>query len=456
MNTVKKYLNYLLSSFKSGEDRTQKLKRNVAWSFLIKLFSMAIELIKVPILLSYLDTEKYGVWLTIVSIVMWTHHFDLGLGTGLRYKFTEALALNDKVRGKKLISTAYLSMAAIMITAFILLVPFILSGNWNSILNVSSIANNELQKTVLVIFGIFVMQFVFELISTVLKADQRAAISDVFKPIASVVSLIAVLLLGTFSHNSLFLASLSMSLPFMVILLLANIYFFSKNYKDYIPDIKYFDKYYLKDIYSLGVKYFVGQLSMLVVFSSANILLSKLINPSAVTVYNTAWVYFSLVIIFNTVIIVPFFSAITDAYVREDLTWIRNSMKKMNYIAIFFSIGVIIMLLVSGIAFKLWVGDRVHVPIDLSIILTVFSIMAVFSAPYNNFLGGVGKLDVMMIISICKIILFIPVAIALIKLWGSVGLVLTIIFVNTLPNIFFGIKQYRMIINQKATGIWNK
>lgn len=453
---IKKYLNYLLSSFKSGEDRTQKLKRNVAWSFLIKLFSMAIELIKVPILLSYLDPEKYGVWITIVSIVMWTQHFDLGLGTGLRYKFTEALALNDKVRGKKLISTAYLSMAAIMITAFILLVPFILSGNWNSILNVSSIANSELQKTVLVIFGIFVMQFVFELISTVLKADQRAAISDVFKPIASVVSLIAVLLLGTFSHNSLFLASLSMSLPFMVILLLANIYFFSKNYKDYIPDIKYFDKYYLKDIYSLGVKYFVGQLSMLVVFSSANILLSKLINPSAVTVYNTAWVYFSLVVIFNTVIIVPFFSAITDAYVREDLAWIRNSMKKMNYIAIFFSIGVIIMLLVSGIAFKLWVGDRVQVPIDLSIILTIYSIMAVFVTPYNNFLGGVGKLNIVMIISICKIILFIPVAIAFIKLWGSVGLVLTIIFVNTLPNFFFGIKQYRMIINQKATGIWNK
>lgn len=417
---------------------------------------MVIELVKVPIILSYLDNTTYGVWLTIVSIIMWTQHFDLGLGTGLRYKFTEAIALNDKLRAKKLISTAYVSMTVIMIAVFTLISPFILHFNWNSILNVSIIENSELQKTILVVFAIFIMQFIFELISTVLKADQRAAISDVFKPIASVVSLIAILFIGKFSHNSLFYASLAMSLPYVIILFIANLYFFTNNYKEYSPALKHFDKHYLKDIYSLGVKFFIGQLSSLVVFSSANILLSRIIGPSEVAVYNVAWTYFSLILIFNTVIIVPFFSAITDAYVRKDFSWIRNSMKKMNYIALFFSVIVVVMLFVSDFAIEVWVGGRVIVPLDLSVALTVFSILAVFVSPYNNFLGGVGKLNINMIVSIFKIILFIPVAIVLIKTFGTVGLVLSIIFVNTIPNYIFGIIQYRMIINNRAEGIWNK
>lgn len=453
---IRKILYYILESFSAGKDRTQMLKRNIVWSVLIRFFAIGVEIVKVPILLSYLDSEKYGVWLTIVSIVMWTQHFDLGLGTGLRYKFTESLALNDKSRGKRLISTAYFSMAGIMFFVFLMSLLFIFDINWNSILNVSSIASNELQKTVLLILSVFVFQFIFELISTILKADQRAAISDVFKPIASVLSLIVIVLLGLFSSNSLFLASIAMTLPYILVLLIMNLYFFSKHFRDYKPSLKFFDKSCLKDIYSLGLKFFIGQLSALVVFSSANILLSRLINPSEVAVYHTAYTYYTLALVFFTVINVPLFSAITDAYVRKDVDWIRNVMKKMNYIAALFSLGIVLMLLISSFAFKIWVGDKLTIPVDLSISLSIFSILAVFVSPYNNFLGGVGKLNVLMIVSAFKIVLFIPVAIVCIKNFGIVGLVLAIISLNTLPNFIFGSIQYRMIINNQAKGIWNK
>jgi len=453
---IKNLFCFIIGLFKSGEGRTQKLKRNVAWSTIIKFGQILIELAKVPILLTYLDTEKYGVWLTIVSILMWTHNFDLGLGSGLRYKLTESIAQDNDSRGRGLVSTAYFSMGLIMLLVFIVVAPILSSLNWNSILNVHTIENSELIITIVSIFLVFAVQFVLELISVVLKADQRAAISDVFKPVGSAISLLVIISLKFFSSNSLLYASLAMSVPFAVVLFIANMYYLSKDYSRFRPSFKFFDKKLLKDIYSLGVKYFLGQFAALVVFSSSNILLSNIINPEEVTTYNIARTYFGLVVIFYTIILVPFAAATTDAYVRKDIDWIKRSMKKLNLVALLASITIFIMLLASKFAIHLWVGDKVIVPYSLAIALTIYNIMSVFVSPYANFQGAVGKLNVRVYIAIFKIVTFIPAAIFLIKLWGAVGLVVAIIVINTLVNLIFGLIQYKMIINNRAKGIWNK
>lgn len=453
---IKSIFCFIIGLFKSGEGRTQKLKRNVAWSTIIKFGQILIELAKVPILLTYLDTEKYGVWLTIVSILMWTHHFDLGLGSGLRYKLTESIAQENTRRGRGLVSTAYFSMGVIMLLVFIVVAPILSSLDWNSILNVHNIDNSELIITIVSIFFVFVVQFVLGLISVVLKADQRAAISDVFKPIGSIISLLVILSLKFFSSNSLLYASLAMSVPFVLVLLFANTYYFYKNYAIFRPSLKLFDKGLLKDIYSLGLKYFLGQFAALIVFSSSNILLSNLINPEEVTTYNIARTYFGLVVIFYNIILVPFAAATTDAYVRKDLEWIKRSMRKLNLVAILASITVFIMLILSKFAINLWIGDKVIVPYSLAIALTIYNMMSVFVSPYANFQGAVGKLNVRVYIAVFKIVTFIPAAIFLIKLWGAVGLVIAIIVINTLVNLIFGLIQYRMIINNRAKGIWNR
>ena len=83
---------------------------------------------------------------------MWTHNFDLGLGSGLRYKLTESIAQDNDSRGRGLVSTAYFSMGLIMLLVFIVVAPILSSLNWNSILNVHTIENSELIITIVSIF----------------------------------------------------------------------------------------------------------------------------------------------------------------------------------------------------------------------------------------------------------------------------------------------------------------
>ena len=444
------------SNINIAELRTKKLNRNAIGSIAVKLSTMLVEFIKVSILLSYLSVEKYGIWLTIVSIVLWSHHFDLGLGTGLKYKLTEAIAQNDITRGKHLVSTAYVSISIIMGAALLLLLPIIVSTNWSDMLNAPVDLNTEIMYCIISILVVFICQFVLELITIVLKSYQRTAISEVFKPISNAISLVVVIILGFFSHDSLFMASLAMTVPYLVVLLIANIWYFTKQYRDIRPSREFAKIEYVKDIYSLGLKFFVNQFSALVVFSTANFLLSHTINPSEVSTYSTANTYYNLVVIFFTAIIVASSTPITDAFVRGDITWVKGCMNKLFKIALLAIVLELIMFAISDFTFSIWVGNKISVPSSLAIAFVMYNILALFSQQYNLFLASVGKMNLNVIISCCKIVLFIPVAVIMVKRFGAIGLVATTIIINTIPNLVFGYIQTKMIISGTARGIWNK
>lgn len=442
--------------FTGRSGRSQMVVKNAAGSFAIKASSMVIDFIKVPIYLTFLDSSHYGVYLTIASIVAWTHQFDFGLGTGLRYKLTQAISLGNEERGKQLVSTAYISMSVIMLLLLLISIPIIISLNWSGILNCDFIDAKTLVLCVVMVLAVFVVQFVLELISVVLQADQKAAISTVFKPLANLLSLLSILALIPFYHNSLILACLALTVPIVVVLFIANVYFFRKKYNRIAPSFKDFRKDCIRDIYSLGLKYFTSQLSSLIVFSTASFLLSHYVAPTEATVYNTAWAYFGIIVAFNAMVLQPLVSAVTDAYVKKEMVWVKNIFKKIRLYSTGLSLIEILLLVISPFVFQIWLGERLTIPLELSIVMTVYFVFNVWVTPYSNFVGGVGKMNISVLLSITKIVVFFPIAIAMIKLFGSVGLIITILTVNTLPNLIVGAIQYNMIINNKAKGIWNK
>lgn len=444
------------SFLNSGSERTRLVKRNAVGSLLIKFFSMFIDFAKVPILLSYLDSEHYGVYITIASIIYWSHNFDFGLGAGLRYNLTKTISLGDTERGKRLVSTAYISMTGIMGIVFICAVPIFCFLDWNNILNCSVVSSSELLYSVITVLTAYLIQFVLELLSYVLQADQRSAISSIFKPIANLITLLLIFVLKLFSYNSLFLACLAMTVPIIVVLLVANIRLYYKKYNTIAPSIKCFDRSCLRDIYSLGLKFFLGQLSSLIVFNTGSFLITYYINPVETAVYNSAWTYFGVLVIFNNMVLQPFVAAITDAYVKDEIEWIKRTFVKIRIYSIGLTILSILLLLVSPLAFHIWLGDKLLIPWSMCVLMSIYFILNIWVSPYMNFISGVGKLTLTSIVSVGKIVLFIPTAIFMIKIYGTLGLLISIILINTIPNFIVGVSQYKRIINKTATGIWNK
>ena len=155
----------LKNFFNKGHQRTILAKKNIAASFIIKGILLAVGFVKVPIFLDYLSTMKYGVLITILSLVNWLNYFDFGLGHGLRNNLAISIANNDIIRAKRLISTAYVSFTLLVIALFIILVPITFFINWNSLLNVSVISNQELHLCVLIVLVTFLLRFVLKELS---------------------------------------------------------------------------------------------------------------------------------------------------------------------------------------------------------------------------------------------------------------------------------------------------
>ena len=100
--------------------RTKNIAKHIGWSMFYKIGSIIANFLLVPLTINYLDTENYGIWLTLSSFIGWFSFFDIGLGNGLRNKFAEAKALGNYKDAQAFVSTAYFTIGCISL--FLLMV----------------------------------------------------------------------------------------------------------------------------------------------------------------------------------------------------------------------------------------------------------------------------------------------------------------------------------------------
>lgn len=77
--------------------RQTRLIANVFGAGGARLLSMAVAILSVPLLLQLLGKERYGVWVTLTSILVWFSMLDLGVGNSLRN--TVSAMVNEDMRG---------------------------------------------------------------------------------------------------------------------------------------------------------------------------------------------------------------------------------------------------------------------------------------------------------------------------------------------------------------------
>lgn len=441
--------------FKNLDVRTKKTQKNILYSFLVKIVGISTSLILVPMTLNYLNPVEYGIWLTLNSILLWINTFDIGLGNGLRNKLSESLAKNDYINAKKYVSTAYFVVTLIMIVIFILFTLLNYFINWYEILRVNKIDLPNLNKIVIISFSCFCITFVVKLIGNILLAQQKAAVENLLIMLGQLLSLILIFILVKTTDGSLFLVALVYSISPAIVYLSSYPFVFRGESKKIIPNVNCIEYNFIKPLFSLGGQFFILQISGLVIFSTSNILLAHIFGPREVTVYNIANRLYSIVPLVFSVLLNPIWSATTEAYVKNDMKWIKDCVKKINILLLFTFLFLIVMFLSSGKIFEIWIGNKITVPSSLSLTVAFYTFLLVASLSYSSFLNGIGKLRVQMLnIVICACI-FIPLTYFLCNIYGLKGVVLALIVVN-FSGFVLNYIQFNMIVNHKATGVWNK
>lgn len=447
-NRIKKYLN-------SGDSRSVEAKKNILFSFANKGLSVVVSFLLVTVTLQYVDSVKYGIWLTISSIVGWASFFDFGFAHGFRNKFAEAKAKGDKIMMRKYLSTTYAVLFIIFGLIFII-GAFVNSFiHWSKVLNVNEALNEELSIVFFILILFFCIQYILNIITTLLLADQKAAFSSFITTLGQLFVLIVIYLLTLVTKGDLIYLAYSVSVVPCVVFLILSIYLFKTKYKEISPKLSLVDFHLTKPIIGLGSKFFLIQISMLIIFQFSNIILSREIGPNAVTEFNITYKYFSVIYLICLIVFSPFWSAFTDAYTTNDLSWMKEVYKKLSKYWYLSVPTFLIMFLVSPWVFKLWIGNTVHISLQLSFIMGLYILVLSRANLYMYLINGTGKVFMQLLVFLFFSLISVPLMILFSRNWGVEGLILVPIIVYVFQSMF-GHIQINKIINNTASGIWNK
>jgi Na+-driven multidrug efflux pump len=150
---------------------------------------------------------------------------------------------------------------------------------------------------------------------------------------------------------------------------------------------------------------------------------------------------------------VPYWSAVTDAFVKKDFVWIKKSFRMLTSISLIFIVGIFIMYFFADKVFELWLDDEIIIPSNITIGVGIFVGGFILTETVMQILNGIGEVKIQAYLSIVIVVINIPIAILLSNTFlGITGVIIAPVISRTLKFIF-ALIQYNKIMTGKTNSI---
>jgi len=302
------------------------------------------------------------------------------------------------------------------------------------------------------------LQFVLRIITTIILANQQPAKSSLIDVLGQILSLIIIIILVKTTEGSLIKLGIAFCVSPLLVYVGASLFFFNGVFKKYRPSISKIKFSYAKGLFNLGLVFLIIQVAVIIQYQTANIIIAQNFGTAEVTSYNIVFKYFGILNMLNVIFLTPFWSASTEAYLKNDIQWIKNWIKKYNQLNIVMVVIGCVMLIFSEKVYRLWLGEgKVIIGFYLSLWGFLYFNVAMFAGKYVYFLNGINALRIQFWTCTISPLIYVAVAIILIKYYkmGVYALFVASIIANFNGYILAPLQYYQVIIKGKK-GIWIK
>jgi len=429
-----------------SETRSKNYTKQIKGSFIFKGLAIFASFLAMPLMIKYLGVERYGVWSTLLSIVSWVVLFDIGIGNGLRNKISESLAQNNKQEAHNYISTAYIIIGAISVMLILIFLIASAYIPWQKFFNITSISNQDLQNVVNITAIFLFLNFWISLINQVFNGFQKTSLVVFNQFISNTFSLLAVFILYTFYESSLVKLAFAYGISLVSSSLILSFWFYRRN-RELIPRIKSFGLNYTKSITSLGFKFFIIQIAVIVIFTTDKILITQLFGPGYVASYDVVFKLFSVITVAHGILMAPLWSAYSDAYNRNDMEWIEKTIKNQLKIYLLIIALTIFLIYLAKPIIALWIGGDFVVDNMLIIAMALFILVSTWNNIFAFFVNAANKLDVQIKTSVAAMIVNIPLSIIFVEFFKMevYGVVLATFIALSFFAIFGSIQTFNIL-----------
>lgn len=388
------------------------MKKNFLLYFIFKSFSLVSFVFSTPILLKGMGDESFGVWSTISSFMTWILVLDFGVGNYLRNRVSE---LESKGKSEdSLKEYAYgllISFCSTIVVALFLLGITILI-DWKVFLGIET---QDIDPILAVIFIVIFTSFSFisNLIFFYLYGLQKAFLVALMQSSSHLAFIISAAMLKEFEVMSL--ASVSFAFGICQILpgTIASVkIIFSRRFLNHFrgfPGLKHVSNY-LK----IGGKFFIIQLTALILFSTDKILLSNLFGPRVVTDYEIVFRVFSLGLLFQSLLLTPAWGKYSQDFFAGRLDLVRSQLK--FHLFVFFSLSIVLVMLgfFMNEILGLWVHQQVSREWFIFAVM-FYALLMIWNNVFAIFLNATNNIDLTFRICLAVMVFNLPISYYLAK-----------------------------------------
>jgi O-antigen/teichoic acid export membrane protein len=407
----------------AGRERYRRAGLTASASFISKALTIVISFVSVPLTVHYLGSERYGVWLTIGSLLTWMSMTDFGIaGNALVNLLADAHGKEDKRLAGQHAASAFWTLVGLSLCIggiFLFSFHYI---PWQEVFHVSSAlpaAELDLACAYSLIF--FVVGFPLSMVSSVYGAYQDGFMANIWNIAGSSLALISLIVVAQMKGG---LPQLVLAISGTRVLVgLANVYYmFFRKYPWLMPRPSSVRVSSIKSLLSLGGNYMITQLAGLGIYQSQPMIITQMLGPSYVVIFVVAQ---KIVTLPNDLVFMataPFISAYGEAKARADWGWIHRAFRNSLLASLAFGVPVTIAIaLVAKPLIRIWAGSAAIPSASVVLWLSVYTLICVGMLSVGQLLCGLGRADILAYsLSLCALCT-IGLGIVFARWWGVGG-----------------------------------
>lgn len=390
--------------------------------------------LSISILLNYLGSSSYGIWVLLYTVFQWFLFMDFGVSNVLKTKIPELLAHNDYSTINSYIKSSYLISAVIGLILLISSLLFVTIFDLKSYLNIPF--SSEF-TTILFVINIlfFCVNFVIGIhkslnigVNKTSLSEQSALVTQLF--FLAIIFILPYCFNTESSETKIFWVSVINGFVTCAINIGYTVAFFKKNpltiFKT--PLLK---KKEILSLMSLGNKFMLLQVFMIVIFYTDSYLLSHYFGPTEASSYDIVSKYFNFPFMIIISGMAPLWPLFAQNYSAKNKKWLIDAFKKFRlyFIGFMILIGTLTLLFKPLLSF--WLKTDHKIEMQFILWFAVLTLLRIYFTYYAYFFNGIGSLKSQILLLAIAAIFKLPLTIYLIKLNFGVSSVLitTSIFV---------------------------
>ncbi|GAA6173640.1 O157 family O-antigen flippase [Colwellia sp. KU-HH00111] len=377
-------------STKEGQrnERARRIAQTAAMGTLAKIINVLAGLITVPLTLPYFGAEKFGIWMALTGFVVFLSFADFGMSIGLQSSLTKCFGSNNKAKPSYYISSSLFLITLISCVIMIISYLIIQAIDISSLIDVSKDLASTANATAVTILLVFILGVPAGLFLRVFIAYQEGVTANATLVIGRLLGLVSVFFCVYLEQSLPVMVFLYTIMPSVIVYIAAFRFIKQKAYL--APRFTKISFEYVKDMSKVGFQGLRAQIGATVMTNGPLMVLAVSFGAKAIVPFVLSQRILSVLIMAIGVFLEPLWPAYGEAIERNDVEWIKNTLRKSLLLALLLSVPFAFLFVFSGQQLVSWWANSVDaIPSkELLIVCGIWGVLQSFNSAFSMFLNG--------------------------------------------------------------------